>query len=157
MKDLIAPVLITGFCTFFAILITIYYKDISSILRFRKRSVKGTWKGQGVERFLGSAFASSEMYEVSMEFQQLGSRIKGKGGGKSSSGEYYEANLRGRMEDEHFIILRARGISSKEFDIAVMFFELDAKGTKLHGYSLANGLTRHGITLSEISLTQVRG
>lgn len=155
MKELIIPVIITGFCTFLATLITIYHKDIFSITRFRKRSIKGVWKGQGIERVLGSAFVASEMYEISMEFQQLGSRIRGKGGGKSNSGEYYEANLRGRMEDEHFIILTARAISPQEFDIAVMFFGLDAKGTTLHGYSLANGLAQSGITLSEISLTQL--
>lgn len=155
MKELILPVLITSFCTFLATLITIYHKDIFSIPRFRKRNIKGVWKGQGIERVLGSAFVASEMYEISMEFQQLGNRIRGKGGGKSSSGEYYEANLRGRMEDEHFIVLRARAISPQEFDIAVMFFELDAKGTKLRGYILANGLTQHAITLSQISLTRV--
>jgi hypothetical protein len=154
MSENITIALMSGAFSIVVALITIYHQDIVSIFRFRKRRIKGTWRGQGVERLLGSNPQFSETYDVSMELQQLGSRIKGKGTGRSSSGEYSEAKLKGKMEDEHFVTLSAQAISLQEFDIAVFLFELDAKGQKLHGYCLANGLSQHGITFSEISLTK---
>lgn len=155
MSENLIIALISGFFSILVAVITIYHQDIFSIFRFRKRRIKGTWRGQGIERLLNSDSIKSQMtYEVVFEFQQLGSRITGKGRGKSSLGEEYEANLKGKMEDEHFITLSARSISPQEFDIAVMLFELDAKGKNIIGYILANGLTQHGITFSEISLTK---
>jgi hypothetical protein len=155
MSENIIVALISGSFSLLVAFVTIYHRDIFSIFRFRKRRIKGTWKGQGIEKMLGSDSAESQVtYDIFMEFQQLGSRITGKGNGKNTLGEYYEANLKGKMEDEHFITLSAHSISPQEFDIALFLFELDAKGKRLHGYSLANGLTQHGITLAEISLTK---
>jgi hypothetical protein len=146
--------IITGAFSLLIAIIKGYHGEILSLLRLRKRRIEGTWIGQGIERPLGSIAAPfQETYDISIELQQIGSRIKGKGMGKSSSGEYYEAKLTGKMEDEHFVTLSAHATSPQEFDICVMLFELDARGEKLSGYSLANGLSQHGITLAEISLT----
>lgn len=146
--------IITGAFSILVAIITVYQGEVLSLLRLRKRRIQGTWRGRGVERPLGSNSAPfQEIYDISMELQQMGSRIKGKGTGKSSSGEYYEAKLKGKMEDEHFITLSAHATSPQEFDIAVFLFELDVRGEKLSGYSLATGLSQHGITLAEILLT----
>lgn len=158
MSENIKVALLSGAFTILATLIAIYHQDVASIFRFRKRSIQGTWRGRGVEKLLSADSTNSqETYDISMEFSQLGSRIKGKGTGKSTSGEYFQANLKGRMEDEHFVTVSARSLSPQEFDIAVMLFELDAKGQRLRGYCLANGLSQHGITFSEISLSKEPG
>ena len=147
--------IITGAFSILVAIITVHQGEILSVLRVRKRRIQGTWRGRGVERPLGSNSAPfQEIYDISMEFQQMGSRIKGKRTGKSSSGEHFEAKLKGKMEDEHFVTLSAHATSLQEFDIAVMLFEIDVRGEKLSVYSLANGLSQHGITFAEISLTK---
>jgi len=104
--------IITGAFSILVAIIKGYRGEILSLLRLRKRRIEGTWRGQGVERPLGSNAAPfQETYDISIELQQMGSSIKGKGTGKSSSGEYYEAKLTGKMEDEHFVNV----ISSRNF------------------------------------------
>jgi hypothetical protein len=153
MSETIIAALIGGFFSILVAVITIYHQDIFSVFRYRKRRIKGNWRGKGVERFLKpDSVELQNEYDILMRFHQLGSRITGTGMGISNLGEHYEANLKGKMEDEHIVTILARSISPQEFDIAVMLFELDAKGKKIKGYSLATGLTQHGITFSEISL-----
>jgi hypothetical protein len=156
MTENITSALIIGLFSILVALISIYHQDILSIIRFRKRRLdQRPWRGQGIEIYLSPDSGKPlTTYDIVMEFEQTGSLLTGRGSGTNSSGEYYAAKLRGKMEDEYFITLTAYSVSSQEFDIALMLLELDAKGNKLHGYALASGLSDHGITLSKISLTQ---
>lgn len=147
--------IISGVFTVIVAIITIYHRDIFAVFQRRRRTVRGAWKGMGIEQLLDSESQKIENeYEITLELHQLGSRVTGLGRGRDVSGIVYEANLKGRMEDEHFITLFARSISAQEFDIAVMMLELDARGRSLSGFSLANGLAQHGITFSRIVLNK---
>jgi hypothetical protein len=115
--------IITGAFSLFVAIIKSCHGEILSLLRLRKRRIQGTWRGQRVETPLSSNVAPfQDTYDISIELQQIGSRIKGKGMGKGSSGKYHEAKLKGKMEDEHFVTLSAHAISPQEFDICLMLF-----------------------------------
>jgi hypothetical protein len=153
MLQNIIPALIGGIFTLLAAFISIYHQDLFSIFRFRKRNIKGVWTGYATEKLLGND--SEELkYDVSIEFKQFGSRITAKASVSISIGEHFQATCKGRMEDEYFITLRSYSTSIQESNFGVAVFELDSTGKKLHGYSLANSLTKHGIALAEVFFTK---
>jgi hypothetical protein len=151
MTQILLPALITGLCTLLAAIIA--KSDLMFMVRRRKRHISGTWTGRGSEEVLRTT-STRLTYEATFQFRQIGSRITGHVHALSSSGEHYLSTLKGQMEDDHFVTLIIRSSRPQVFNFGVVVLELDAKGKQLNGYALANGLSAHGIALSEITLNK---
>lgn len=153
MAQYLLPAVITGFFTLLAALITASHSDLAFIFRPRKRHIKGTWTGHASEKIL-KAPLEQLAYEVTFEFRQFGSRVTGEVDCIASNAEHYKAKLKGQMEDDHFVTLVVRSSSPQDFSFGVVVLELDAKGKRLNGYGLGNGLSAHGIAFSEVTLAK---
>ena len=147
------PAIITGLFTVLATALTVYKSDLSFIFLRRKRNIKGVWRGKGDENVLTDP-SQHLSYDVTFQLRQFGSRVTGDGSASASNGEHYHAKLKGQMEDDHFVTLVARSPFSQDFFFGVLLLELDAKGKRLNGYALGNGLTAHGIALAKVSLSK---
>jgi len=151
--DQLLQAIITGLFGILAALITAYRSDLIFMLHRRKRNIKGKWIGQASEKLLDDS--SRELtYSAAFEFHQFGSRVTGNIHSTGNNGEHYQAQVKGQMEDEHFVTLVARSSSPQDFNFGVVLLELDAKGKHLNGYALGNGLSAHGIALAKMSLSK---
>src|SRR6059058_4615598 len=107
-SPILLPAIIAGFFSFVAAvvaaIITAYHSDLIFVFRRRKRNIKGMWNGIANEKVLNSS-PDEIRYEVTFELHQLGSRIYGNVHGTGSNGEHYQTQIKGQMEDDHFVTL----------------------------------------------------
>ncbi len=155
MSDAILGATIGAAATLAATIITVYRDNLVSLFRHRTRELQGRWKGRITERMLPASKKIWQEADIQIDLNQSGRRLSGKLHATTNHNRSYVMNVRGRMEDRHFITLEVRATSSQEFNFGVFVLEVDHKATTLSGYALANGFETHGVSLVTAELEKV--
>lgn len=150
MSEAIIGGIIGGAFTLVAALLTAYHDNIISMFGRRHRKAQGHWKGTASERMLPASRKVWQEVQLEMDLKQSGNRLWGVLYGTSNHGLKYHMKVRGQMENDHFVTLVARAVSTQELNFGMLVLEFDHEGRKLTGYGIANGLEKHGVSLGTL-------